>query len=624
MANRGTDTIIGGLLGAAVVLGAALLGLSALDRAAEAPTSGEAPSYRAAGADRTFTPAPLPRAVEFVAGRIGEGDDRARGTEAILRLHGALGLRDVHPGPIALHWAPAYPAGAGDAADANTCAPAGEADPELPSRLRLRSGARADLLDRPPEPHRTLRVSLLVSDTGDALRAVASLCTPRGTRRSQVFEDRAGSEGRILRELITWLASQLDIDEVDPFLNTWGRAPAAPGPPMSAYREVLVESLEPGQRRRRPNPPTLGQAARASGAAAWLAAWLGPRRVRLDRLRQGMELRPTFTAAIEDLAALELERGRTDLALAALERLSTEPERARPTELTLVDGLLDERRAEDARRLLSALPPAFDDDPARARAEARLSLAAGAPAEAEAWTAAWLAAAPAEPEALLLHGDALHRQGRAVDAAASWLQAAAEDARRRPDALARLTAAAIERGDEAALLTRLDAIEDPDVRELRAYAALRQGPEGAARAYRDYTQLLDEAPTEDIAFNACVAAVWAGIAGPDRPGVCSSVAASPWEAAQLEAALGSRQPGLLPNYPPDVGSAVRASAEQAPRAAEAAEALLHLDGPGADADLQRALLARWRVAAGADAIAPSLPEPRDPAEALVPKEPAPR
>lgn|GEM_PF-2404852 len=614
------------LLGAAVVLTAALFLLFVLRKAEEPAAPSPSPVYRVGGPERSLRVADAPRAVEFVAGRVGEGGDRARGTEAILRLHSALGLRDVYPGPISLHWAPAWWPGEGDLADANSCSPAGQADAGLPPRLRLRSGHAPDLLARPPEPHRTVRISLLVSDSGDVVRTVASLCTPRGTRRSEVFEDEAGHEGRLIRELLTWLSSQLEIDEVEPFLNTWGRPPAPAGPPMAAYREVLVESLEPGERRRTPNAPTLSQAARASGEAAWLAAWLGPRRLRLERLRQAMELRATFTAAIEDLGALELERGRTDLALAALERLSTEPERRRPSELLLIDRLLNAERVDDARRLLAALPDTFGDSPALARARTRVLLAEGDAEEAQVWAEAWLAASPTEPEALLLQGDALEARGRPEEAAAAWLEASVQDARRRGDALARLTASAIRRGDEATLLQRLDDIEEaegrlePAVRELRAYTALRQGGAGAARAWRDYEILLATEPVSaEVPINACIAAVIAGIAGPDRPGVCAEVITTGWESAQLGAALGSRQPGLLPNYPPDVGAAVRRSAALAPRSAEATEALLHLDGPGGDAATQRALLGRWRVAVGADATAPFMPEPRDPADVLKPR-----
>lgn len=599
-----------------VIAGVARPRLTEASREVARPPAAATRVYRSPTLSGALVPTPHQRRVVFAAGRVGAGGDTARGLEALLRLHGYLGLRDVHPAGVVLHWQPAYPASQADEAEANACAAPGETGASVPPRLRLASGDHEDLLGRPAQPHRELRVFLFVEVEDNDLRVVASTCTPRGTRNAEVFFERKDQEGRLLRELLTWLAHQTGVDDTSHFLKSWARPATAPGPASFAYREVLTESIDPGARDRGPSSPTLSQAERATAEAAWLAAWLGPQTLRRERLQRATELRPFFTAAIEDLGALYLQERRVDLALAALERLPAERERSRPVEQILAAEALARGEAHDARRLLGVVPSVQAGGSAMARLLASAELGAGNPKGAVAWSEAWRAAEPESPDALLMHGDVLDRLGRLGEAEETWLQAAKLDPRARAPALRRLGVQLLARGEGSRLLDLLDAAgqEGPlgtELLELRAYIALRAGPGFAARAYKDYAALAGPDAPDRIAFNRCVAALRAGLA-PETGGPCAGLRLGSWEGHQLRAAWASRRPGLLPNYPPDVGQDVRQAFAEAPLTAESADAMLRLAGPRADRDERRQLTGWWRVAVGPDVPLPALPAPRDP------------
>ena len=596
-AKRGQDLRKGGLLGGAgaLVLGAAVYGGFAAPGTRPAVPDPAAPVYRD-GAPASIELLPSPRRMVVLPGRATGGDARASEFEALLRLHVALGLRDVHQGPVVLSWAPA----AEGPLEPQLCAGPGPLDPELGPWLT--SGERPDPLGRISRLEDDQRVALDVHIGPDGLQLEVSGCSARQNRFSQILHGRTDQLDSHLRELLTWMAARLGVPDARPFEETWGRLPAFGGPAGRAYGRALVASLggTPGA--------DLAGAAQLGAEAAWLQAWIGPEDERLEALQHATELRWSFTAAIEDSAWQHARAGRTDLARAVLERLAPADERARPVELTLATWLLDQGDHRAARQLVDQLPARWNHTSAAARLQARLALGSGDPAAAEGWLAAWLEADAEAGEAWLMQGDVLAGRGERRAAIKAWQTAAELDEEQGPRALARRAAVALARGEPQAFAALLDDRDEslgtpPEwMVELDAWMALQAG--NPDRALIGYSSLLHLDAPERIRVNACVAAIVAGRGAGHE--ACDSLAGSAWQRSRLELALRSREPGLLPGYPPILDRAVEEQLALAPRHPAALQAAWVVLAPHASPEERAAMAARWRVAHGADEELPVL------------------
>lgn len=577
------------------MLGAALVAGFAGPGARPGVPDPAGPVYRA-GAPASIEDLAEPRRMLVLPGRATDDDPRSREFEALLRLHLALGLRDVHSGPVLLSWA----APGEGPLDAQLCAAPNSLDADLGPWLS--SGERPDPLGREARPEDDLRVALDVHIGPEGLQLQAIGCSARQDRFSQVIHGRPDQLDTHLGELLAWLASRLGVPDTRPFEETWRRLPAFGGPAGRAYGRALVSSLggSPG--------PDLAGAAQLGAEAAWLGAWLGPEEQRLPGLQHGAELRWSFTAAVEDAAWLHARAGHVDLARAVLERLAPAEERARPVELALAAWLLDRGDHQGARRLLNQLPARWNHTTAAARLQARLALGSGDPAAAEGWLSAWLGADPDAGEAWLMQGDVLAGRGERRAALKAWQTAAELDEEQGPRALARRAADALARGEPGEFAELVDERGEalgppPDwMRELDAWMALEAGdPDRAAAGYSSL--LVDGAP-ERIRVNACVAAIAAGRGAGHE--ACAAPAGSRWQRSRLRLALKSREPGLLPGYPPILDGDVRAQLELAPRHPAALQAAWLVLAPHTTPAERAAMAARWRVSHGAGVVLPTL------------------
>lgn len=570
------------------------------------------PSGRSLG-----TPSSLaePVAVHFMAGVVGDDDrrDSAR-LEAILRLHAYAALRDVQAGAVLLQWTPARSIAEEEAVRAVAC---GSAPPDLQEGW-LRSGVRPDPFGRPLRADRDLRVFLHVeSDVRGGARIDAVVCGATGSETREVFEGRRTAEGPLLREIGVWLAATTGVADVEAFEEQWGREPAPRGPALGTYGDLLVASQSPeGLGAERPATSSLPEAARIVPEAAWLAAALGrPPEGRAEYLRIAATQRVAFTAALEDLAAEQLAAGRTELALATLARLSQDASRQRPVELLLAAQMVEQGRSVDARRLLDELPRSWRSTTAAARLHALALLAEGRPAAAERWALAWTEADPGDADGLVVHGRVMSELGRPSAAQGAWRRACRLDTRVRLASIVAWAAAADEEG-LAELVAFLDELEDgdgialaPELREVRAWAALRAGD--PVRARSEYADLAAEQPDlQRLRRGACVAALRSGQEGVT---LCDGLDLGPLASATLEAALASRSIGEVPGWPDDPTDAVLVAQSLAPRDSDVARSSLAVlaSSEHATTDEQREALARWRIAVGAGVEAPVLPKPKD-------------
>lgn len=608
--------LLGGI--AASCLGV-LLSLAARPHpAATAPVAAaEGGAYPAAEQAGKVASPGRPGRLTFLAGVVGRGGERADGLEAILRLHAYLALRDVYAGPIALEWEAAVPLEQGPEAIRRACG--FDRARRVPPGALLDSGVRPDPLGRKLDPAVDFRMLLQAEAEEGDLRVEAFACPARGTQHSQVFVARSGQEGVVLRELGSWLAAILGVTDPGSFSDSWGREPAPRGPALSTYGGLLARSLDPeGLNPRlqdRPSTSSLLDATQIVPEAAWLAAMRSadPAR-RRALLRRAAALRVGFTAALEDLAALEMEIGRPDLASATLDRLSADPARQRPVELLLAAGLLGGGRPADCRTLLAGLPRRWRATTSAARLHALALLDLGNPQEAVRWSAAWTDSDPESAEALVVHGRALAGSQRPDEAAGAWRRAARLDSRWRRAALLSWLGDAAPVGSAGDVMAFIDELEmdgvplESDLLELRAYAALRAGDAVAAAA--DYSALAERHPdVPRFQLDRCVAALLAGEEGGAIP--CAGGRWTALEDLQVRTASASRGVSL-PGYPMDVSALVRRAAELAPASPEVQLALMATAGKrrGLDEATRRTYLARWRVAVGPGVPAPEPPEPR--------------
>lgn len=557
-----------------------------------------------------------PTRLRFLPGVAGYGG-RADGLEAILRLHTYLAMRDVHAGPAELLWRPAVAWEEGPEVVRDVCAPPATRSVGEPEHGWLLTGVRRDPLGRDLDPERDFRVLLRAENDDGELRVEAFACTASGQKRSEVFVARSGGEGVILRELCSWLAAIVGVPDPGEFETHWGREPAPRGPALSTYGELLARSLDvAGLNPRLPDrapDSSLEEATAIVPEAAWLAAALSDDRTERRRLlRRAAALRVGFTAALEDLTWEQLADGRPELAAATLARLSDDEARLRPVELHLAAGLLAEGRAADCRALLAGLPRRWRATTAASRLHALALVQLGDPAEAVRWAAAWVDGDPESAEALLILGRSLAADGRLDEAGATWRRAARLDSRWRHAVVASWLAAAVEAdraGDVQRFLEELeeDGIQlPPEVRELRAYAALRAGDPAAA--LEDYQALSELQPeVARLRLNRCISALLAGRPEPD--GSCVEDAGTQLEVLQLTTAFESREVSL-PGIPRDTRTDVLALAELAPASPEVARAMMSVFGTSRNTAEQdrRMVLARWRLAVGAGVATPELPE----------------
>lgn len=607
--------------GAALCLGT-VLSLATRPSAARSGAAGAPrvlqvyPSGRQLG---TAVPLDEPSRLRFLPGVAGEGS-RADGLEAILRLHTYLAMRDVHGGPVELLWRPAVAWEEDEEVLRDVCAPPAALNPGEPEAGWLLTGVRRDPLGRELDPERDFGVLLRAESDDGELRVDAVACTASGSKRSEVFVAGSGGEGVILRELCSWLAAIVGVADPGEFEDHWGREPAPRGPALSTYGELLARSLDPGgESPRLPDRPpdsTLEEATSIVPEAAWLAAALAADPAERRRLlRRAVALRVGFTAALEDLTWEQLADGRPELATATLARLSDDDARLRPVELHMAAGLLAGGRPGDCRTLLAGLPRRWRATTATARLHALALVRLGNPAEAVRWASSWADGDPESAEALVVLGRALAAADRLDEAGVAWRRAARLDSRWRRQAVSAWLAAALEVGRAAEVRGFLDELEKdgglltPEVREVRAYAALRAGdPVAALGDYQVLSELRPDVPR--LGLNRCISALLAGRQDPAEH--CHEQARTRLEELQLRTAAESREV-ILPGVPRDTRREVRALAELAPANPEVAQAVMLVFGTSRNSSREerQLALARWRVAVGAGVIAPELPELED-------------
>ena len=568
----------------------------ALARGGDADTRVEPASvYRSAPGPGALGELPPPVTLRVVPGRADPGDPIALELEAILRLHVALGLRDVHHGPLQVAWEPAAwldeeplsSAVCGESTAQRWLGPHEVVDP----------GGR----DEDPEDTITLGIRVDV-DSERLVRAQVVGCTGSAARFSQIVVAKVGEADVQIRELLIWLSARMGVGDARELEGGWSQLPARSGPPLRAYGAALVGAMAGG-------PEDLGDAAHVSAEAAWLQAWLGPPELRLDRLERSAQLRFAFTAAVEDAAELVARSDSKHLTRTLLDRLEPGPSRARPVELALAARLLAEGRPDHARLVLDRLSGPRAETTAAARLQSLTLLAAGAAGDAEAWADSWVAAEPDEAEAWLVRGRIDAALGRETLARDALLHAAKLGSDERSEALGHYAALALRTGTVEEFLEKTAPVEgtpaDAMVLELRAFVALQAGrPE---QALVELDELATRGPLAGrLLLNRCIAALRSGRA--DGLGLeCGEVGRSPWQRAQMALALGSRRPGLLPGYPPELEVPVREQLERAPDHKTALDAAWRVLGPGADLDEQERLAAAWRVAHGGGVALPRLP-----------------
>jgi tetratricopeptide (TPR) repeat protein len=523
---------------------------------------------------------------------------QSAGLEAVLRLHIYLALRDVYPAALELDWSPAGRAQSRDALIAQRCN-----FEQARSRL-LPSGAPPDPLGRTVDPGRDQRLFVLVSGRPAALQVEAVLCNRRGAQRAQVISVEPGKEGATVRELATWAGAVTGAADPGSLADGWARPPAPGRPGLSRYGEVLVGSTGATGHVEK----LLDEASEEVPEAAWLLAHLGSPRDSLVHLRRARLGRPSFTAAIEDRAALLLAEGQRDSALRELSLLTLTTDSrsyARPVRSLIASQMVELERPLAA---LAVIETMKEDDRGRASvariaALANLALARdGAAAEA---VEIWLAAQPRSGEALAAAGRLRAAVDRWPSAEAAWEQAVLGHPALRDATLRDWAQAALDRHDIARLDKALAAIdrEEPGIGsstfalELQAYLAARGGR--FREAMRIYDRLVEaDQASMPARQNRCHVAVLSGQAD-QAAGRCAGLTPAPLEGALASSAFDSRRPGRLPGYPLDTTVAALFAVRTAPRDAAVSVTALHSLGPNASPAQREELLARWRLAVGA-------------------------
>lgn len=532
-------------------------------------------------------------ALSVLAGQLRDASTRTAALEATMRLHLWLALRDVHPtGPV-LDWSPASPFGASrEQVSASRCAPG---EPDIGAPL-----GRDDppLLGTPLRPRKTLRVYLDVGAESQDVSIEVRVCPPGSRGTTQVFGGPTGSEGPILREILTWLSPHLELDEVEDWFDAWSRPLAPDLGVLRAYGSTLVESMAGS------TPPQLLEAARLLPEAGWLAAALAPRGPdRRALLEQACSLRPGFTAALEDLAWSWVEEDRADLARLTLERLRSEGG-TRPSGLLLAARVLDHGLPAAALALLEDLPPAWSSTTAARRLEARAQIERGDPVAGRGAAAAWALADPAAAEAWLLQGDALVQLDEPVGARHAYGQGLAHPSQLRAEALERWAVLLLSVPDPAPVLERLESDvdaalveQDPALLELRAWARWLLGD--ARGAHADTRLLIELDPTTPRhRRNACVFGLTSGSTDA-HPDACGGAAFDDLFGSVMDAVWLSRRPFRSPDEGGLLDRAIEHAVALGPLDPAASGAAVRVLGPRAEEDEQDALQAQFRVSVGA-------------------------
>ena len=331
-------------------------------------------------------------------------------------------------------------------------------------------------------------------------------------------------------------------------------------------------------------------------------------------MRRAAGGRPLFTAALEDRALLLLREGRVAPAVEGLSVLTelgpNHPQwhPRRPLKLLLAARLLQDGQAYAAKELLQTLTVSEEQHRGAARLATLAALSLQEDAEAARLAEEWLAADPDSARASLIAGNTRAEQGDPTGAVTAWKNAALKDSDLRDEALRSWSEAALTEQEPDELLAFLDelAAAEPRLsnfaREIQAYAIALDGRPAAA--HRLYSALAADEPDEPRhRLNRCSTGLAAGVATA-HSGTCTALRGSQLEEAMIEAAQLSRQAGVLPGYPRDTSGPARAALAIAPRDRDVARTALHSLAPTSPPAIQEELLARWRVAMGAEVAAP--------------------
>lgn len=517
---------------------------------------------------------------------------RTASLEATLRLHLWLALRDVHPSGPALDWGhAAAPTANRDAIAAARC------DPSDVSLERPLGHDDPPLLGGELRARRQLRLYLHVGAEPEEFTVEVRICPPGSRGTTQVFTAPGGREGPVLREMLAWLAPQLELLDVEPWFETWSQPLAPDLGVLRSYGAALTESMDG------PIPDRLLEAARLIPEAGWLAAALAPRGAgQRELLEQAASLRPGFTAALEDLAWSWVEADRADLGRLALDRLRRTAHR--PSGLLLAHRLLEADRPGAALLLLEDLPPEWSGTTAARRLEALARLGMGDAVAARGAAAAWALADPSAAEAWLIQGDALAVLDEPVGARHAYEQALGHPSRLRARTLERWASLLLRAPQPAAVLEVLAAEDDeelvlssPALLELRAWSWWLAGD--ARRASDDAIRLgaLDPG-TPRHRRNACVFGLAAGVTDAP-PQDCGREVFPDVFGTVMEATWLSRRPLRTPHEGGLLDRRVEEAITAAPLDPAAAGAAVRVLGPRAEEEEAEALQARFRVAVGA-------------------------
>lgn len=614
MGNLRLGFVTGGVAVLAVVF-AAMMATGVLsgpavgiDESARTTTDDE--SYPAAPPPGSLVDtAPAPNVVVLAGIVLGE-DERMRNFEAILRLHTWLGLRDLHTGQSTIAWGPAT-----TAADAG---PAIESDCDAGSdaaRPAATLSSPAAVPATPARPRPTLLIRLTLQGESDRFRLEGFACRPGGRIHRQVIRDTADRLGRAQRELLTWLATQLEVVDTTGWEEDWGLDPAPAGPVRTGYARALRGSMgEEGVA-----DASLNEVAQLLPEASWLAARLtnDPEERRL-RLEQAVAMRIGFTAGLEDLAASHIAEDRADLAEATLLRLRRTAVGSRPVEWFLAWTLLRDDRPEDAARILRHLPEWLVATETSARLWSAILPAIGRPKHALRWVDAWATHDPQSGAAQLLRGEILATLDQAGPTAVAFAKAAELDPSLREEALEQWGMVQLEAGNDAEVAWRLaddELVEEtPRLLEMRAFASSRAGD--AAAAARDYEALTELEPDGvRHRLNRCVSALAAGQV-PAEPNPCGSLPDARLSGNLLKAAALSRIPErTIPQFLELMDRAERAGRE-APLDPLAADALLQVVGPFREKGERERMRGLWRLAVGSERRLTAADKPEEGTEPL--------
>ena len=577
-----------------------------------APRSSGAAAYPAAPAPGAIEDTPPAPHIVVLPGLLGEESERVRNVEVIFRLHTWLGLRDLRTGRAALAWSPATVTTEVDAALEEDC----EAGRSQPDAAVLRSPPEVPATAR--RPRDTLIIRMAIKTDADGMLVEAFACRPGGRIYRQVVRDSPDRLGRAQRELLTWLALQLNVADTAPWEDNWGRNPAPGGPVLTGYARALRGSLrEPGV-----PPASLPGAATTLAEAAWLVASLStdPASKRA-RLEQAAALRVGFTAAIEDLAAHHTAEGRVDLAEASLRRLDRTTPGSRPIEWGLAWTLLQGDEPREAAQLLRHLPAHLAAEETTARLWSAILPGIEEPESALRWVDALLEHDPLSGAAHLLRGEILTSLKRVEPTASAYKRAAELDPDLREEALRRSVVAALSAGRDADVARRLgdeDLVpEHASLLDLRAFARFRAGD--PAGAVDDYLLLAELEPGEvRHRLNICVASLAAGLV-PADPDPCGDLPPDAASSNLLTAAALSRVPERSIAQFIELMDRAEEAGRSAPLDPMAADAVLQVAGPFREAPERDRLQGMWRLAVGGERRLTASEKPEEGTEELLPR-----